>query len=137
MTEIPPIQKGQRYNRIVTAVFAAGVLCFFIGMALDQYLVGLVVYSVAGLSGVTALLYLRFVSPVRLADERQQRLHERASGALVTLVAMVGLPVVIGLYLFDATSYYAISPFLWGAISAVGGLYLLWGGIYAVLRYRS
>ena len=131
------MQKGQRYNRIVTAVFAVGVLSFFVGVALDQYVAGLVVYSVAGLSGVAALLYLRFVSPVRLADERQQRLHERASGTLVTLVAMVGLPVVIGLYLFDATGYYAISPFLWGVISGFSGLFVLWGGIYTVLRYRA
>ncbi len=137
MTATRPIRKGQRYNRIVIAVFAVGVLSFFVGMALDRYVVGLVVYSVACLSGVAALLYLRFVSTVRLADEREQRLHERASGAYVTLVAMVGLPVVIGLYLFDATRYYTISPFLWGAISAVSGLYLLWGAIYAIYQYRS
>jgi hypothetical protein len=137
MTTTRPIQKGQRYNRIVIAVFVVGVLSFFVGMALDRHVVGLVVYSVAGLSGVAALLYLRFASSVRLADERQQRLHNRASGAFVTLVAMVGLPTVIGLYLFDATSYYAISPFLWGAISAVGGLYLLWGAICTVYRYQS
>ena len=137
MTETPPIQKGQRYNRIITAVFAIGVLSFFVGMALNRYVVGLVVYSVACLSGIAALLYLRFASPVRLADERQQRLHERTSGAFVTLVAMVGLPTVIGLYLFDATEYYTISPFLCGAISGVSGLYLLWGVIYGIYRYRS
>ena len=137
MTTTRPIQKGQRYNRIIMAVFAVGVLSFFAGMILDRYVVGLVVYSIAGLSGVAALLYLQFVSSVKLTDERQQRLSERASDTLVTLGAMVGLPAVIGLYLFEASGYYTISPFLWGAISAFGGSYLLWGAIYAVYRYRS
>ena len=137
MTTTRPIQKGQRYNRIIMAVFAIGVLSFLVGMMFDRYVVGLVVYSIAGLSGVAALLYLQFVSSVRLTDERQQRLEERASDTLVTLGAMVGLPLVIGLYLFDASGYYTITPFLWGVISAFGGLYLLWGVIYAVYRHRS
>ena len=137
MTTTRPIERGQRYNRIIMAVFVIGILSFFAGMMLDRYVVGLVVYSITGLSGVAALLYLQFVSSVKMADERQQRLGERASGTLVRLGAMVGLPVVIGLYLFDASGYYTISPFLWGAISAFGGLYLLWGVIYAVYRHRS
>lgn len=137
MSETKPIQKGQRYNRIIIAVFIIGIVSLFVGVSIDQRLAGLIIYSITGLTGIIALLYLKFSSSVRLADEREQRLHEQASGTLITIVAFVGLPVVIALYLLDATGYYTISPFQWGIITGVGALYLLWGAIYAIIKYWS
>jgi len=137
MTPDHPIQRGQRYNRIIMVVFAVGVLAFFVGMAVDQTLAGLVVYAVAGLTGVAALLYLRFVSSAQLADERDRRLHERTSGTVVGIFAYVGLPVVIGLYLLDGFTSYTISSTIWGAIYAYAALFLTWGAVYTVYRYRS
>lgn len=136
MTHDHPIQRGKRYNRIIVAVFAVGVVAFFVGMALDRYLAGLVVYAVAGLSGIAALLYLRFASSVQLGDERDRRLHERTSGTVLTLLTYVGLPSIIGLYLLDATDTYVIGPTLWGAIFAYAGLYLVWGVVYTIYRYQ-
>jgi hypothetical protein len=119
------------------AVFAVGVVSFFVGGLIDRTFAGLVVYAVTCLGGIVALLYLQFVSSVRLTDEREQQLHERASGALVIIFAYVGLPVIIGLYLLDATAYYTIPPVVWGAIYAFAGLYLAWGVAYTVVRYRT
>lgn len=137
MTQDNPVRSGQRYNRIITAVFAVGVVGFLVGMSIDRTFAGLVVYAVTGLGGVAALLYLQFASSVKLADEREQRLHERASGALVMILAYAGLPAVIGLYLLDAVGYYTIPPVVWGGIYAFAGLYLAWGVAYTVVRSRT
>jgi hypothetical protein len=119
------------------AVFAVGVAGFFVGMLVDRTFAGLLVYAVTGFGGVAALLYLQFVSSVRLADERERRLHERASGGLIMVGAYAGLPAIIGLYLLDAVGYYTIPPVVWGGIYAFAGLYLAWGVAYAVVRYRT
>jgi hypothetical protein len=119
------------------AVFAVGIASFFVGMLLDRTLAGLVVYAVACLGGVAALLYLQFATSVQLSDEREQRLHERASGAVVGIVTYVGLPVIIGLYLLDNLGYYTIPPVVWGAIYAFSGFFLLWGVVYTVVRYNT
>lgn len=137
MTQRHPVQRGQHYNRIITAVFAVGFLSFFAGMWLDRTFAGLVVYAVTGLGGVAALLYLQFVSSVELVDEREQQLHERTSGFIVMLFAYVGLPAIIGLYLLDAIGYYTIPPVVWGGIYAFAGLYLSWGVAYLYYRYRK
>lgn len=137
MTTEHPVQRGQRYNRLITVVFAIGVAAFFVGMLANQTFAGLIVYAVAGLAGIASLLYLRFVSSVELADERSRRLHERTSGTVITLVAFVTLPIVIGLYLLDALAVYDIGPTLWGAIFALSGLYLTWGLVYVIYKYRA
>jgi len=137
MTPDHPIQRGQRYNRIIMTVFGIGILAFFAGMLIDRTLVGLVVYAVACLSGVVALLYLHFVSSVPLGDERDRQLQDRASGAVINLFAFVGLPAIIGLYLLDGFTGYTIGPRLWGAIWAYAALYLTWGAVYTIYRYRT
>lgn len=131
------LQKGQRYNRIITAMFVVGIAAFFVGMLLDYTFAGLVVYAAACSVGVVGLLYLQFVSPVRLGDERDRRLHNRTSGTLITVVAFVGLPIIIGLYLLDAMGEFAITDWMWGAIWAFSALYLTWGAIFLWYRYRS
>ncbi|MFB6141878.1 MAG: hypothetical protein ABEJ30_00885 [Halorientalis sp.] len=136
-TQDHPARKGQRYNRIIMAVLAVAVLALFAGTAIGRTFAGLVVYAVACFGGVAALVYLQFGTSVQLGDERDRRLHDRASGALVMLVAYLGLPVIVGLYLLDATGYYTIPPVVWGAIYALSGLYLAWGAVYAVVRYRT
>jgi hypothetical protein len=137
MTQDHPVRRGQRYSRIIVAVFAVGIASLLVGTAIGRTFAGLVVYAAACLCGVVALLYLQFASPVRLADEREQRLHERASGVLVSAVAYAGLPVIVALYLLDATGYYTIPPVVWGGIYAFSGLYLAWAVVYAVVQYRS
>lgn len=137
MTTTHPIREGQRYNRIVLAVFAVGIVGFFVGMLIDRTFVGVAVYAVACLSGIAALLYLQFVSSVRLADEREQRLHERASGAVVMIVAYAGLPVIVCLYLLETGGSYSIPPVVWGGIFTLSGVYLLWGAAYAVAQRRT
>ncbi|RXK48326.1 DUF2178 domain-containing protein [Halorientalis pallida] len=136
-TQEHPARRGQRYNRIIMAVFAVGIVSFFAGMLLDQTLAGLVVYAVACLGGIAALLYLQFASSVQLTDEREQRLNERASGATIMIAAYIGLPVVIGLYLLDNLGYYTIPPVVWGGIYAYSALFLLWGVVYTVVRYNA
>lgn len=119
------------------AVFAVGIVSFFAGMLLDRTFVGLVVYAVTCLGGIATLLYLQFASSVQLSDEREQQLHERASGTAIMIATYVGLPVVIGFYLLDTLGYYAIPPVVWGGIYAYSALFLLWGVVYTVVRYNA
>jgi hypothetical protein len=136
-TQDHPAHRGQRYNRIIMAVFAVGIVSFFAGMLLDRTFVGLVVYAVTCLGGIATLLYLQFASSVQLSDEREQQLHERASGTAIMIATYVGLPVVIGFYLLDTLGYYAIPPVVWGGIYAYSALFLLWGVVYTVVRYNA
>lgn len=137
MSSEHPIQRGQRYNRLIGAVFIVGIAAFFAGMLLDSTLVGLVVYALACSADIAGLLYLQYLSPVPLGDERERRLHNRTSGTLVTVVAFVGLPIIIGLYLLEAAGEFVITDWMWGAIWAFSALYLAWGAIYLWYRYRS
>lgn len=131
------IQRGQRYRRLIMGGMAVGVVAFLAGMLLDQVLAGLVVYAVAGVGGVAALLYLRFLSPVELTDERQVRLQERASNAVVCLFAYAGVPVWIGVFLLDATGHYEIGPTVAGSLYTFGTFYLVLGAVYLALWLRS
>lgn len=137
MTEIPPIRKGQRYRRLVIGVFTLGIAALVVGMLVDQTLAGLVIYAAAAFTGILTTLYLEFGTAIPLYDEREVRLYERASHATINLLAYVGLPVVIGLYLLDATGQYAIGPTLAGGIYAYSALGLLWGAVYVVYRLRA
>lgn len=137
MTETPPIRRGQRYRRLVLGVFAVGIVGLLAGMALEQTLAGLVVYSVTAFAGIAATLYVSYGTSIPLQDERERRLYERASHATVNLLAYVGVPLVIGVYLLGATGQYEIGPTLVGAIYAFSGFGLLWGAVYATYRLRA
>ena len=137
MTETPPIRKGQRYRRLVLGVFALGIVALLGGMVVDQTLAGLVVYAAAAAAGILATLYLDYGTAIPLYDEREIRLYERASHATINLLAYVGLPIVIGIYLLDATGQYDIGPTLAGVIYAYSALGLLWGAVYLVYRLRA
>jgi len=136
-TTTHPVQEGQRYRRMLLGLYAVAVVGFGAGVLLDQFLAGLVVYSLGALGGVVATLYLEFWSPVQLLDERDRRVHERASHAVVNLFAYVGLPTFVGLFLLDATGTYAFGPTASGVLYAFSGFYLVWGAAYVVLRRRT
>ena len=132
-----PVQRGQQYRRAILGVFAVAVVGLAVGIALDRQLAGLVVYAAGCLTGVAGTLYLEYLSPVELYDERGRRHAERASDAVVNLFAYVGLPAFIGLFLADATGVYEFGATATGALYAFSAFYLVWGAVYVAVRLRS
>jgi uncharacterized membrane protein len=132
-----PVRKGQRYKRLLLGLVGFGVVALFVGIGIGQNFAGLVVYAAAALGATGLTLYGQFSESVTLLDERDRRLHERASNAVVSLFSYVGLPTVVVLYLLDATGRYVIGPTVWGAIYAFSAFFLLWGAVYMVFRLRS
>lgn len=137
MTQEHPVRRGQKYKRLLLGLVAVGVLALFVGVGMDQRLAGLVVYAVGALGTLIVTLYAQFSDSVTFLDERDQRLHERASNTTISVVSYVGLPTIVVLYLLDATGRYVIPPIVWGGIYALSGFYLLWGVVYLGFRYRT
>ena len=132
-----PVQRGQQYRRAILGAFAVAVVGLAVGIALDRQLARLVVYAAGCLTGVAGTLYLEYLSPVELYDERGRRHAERASNAVVNLFAYVGLPAFIGLFLADATGVYELGATAAGALYAFSAFYLVWGAVYVLVRFRS
>lgn len=138
MNSTHSIQRGQRYRRLIVGGMLAGVVAFlFAGVVLDQVLAGLVVYAVAGVGGIVALLYFQFASSVRLVDERQVRLQERASNVVLRLFAYVGIPVWIAVFLLEATGHYEIGPTVAGSLYTFSAIYLVLLAVYVTMWLRS
>lgn len=137
MTATHPARRGQQYKRALLGLVAVGVVAIFVGAEVDQYLAGLVVYGVAAVGAVGLCLYAQFSDAVTFLDERDRRLHERASHTAVSVVSYVGVPSIVALYLLDATGRFEIPPAAEGAIWAFSAFYLAWGAVYLAYRYRS
>jgi len=137
MSPTHPVRKGQQYKRALLGLVAIGVVAMFVGVEVGRNFAGLVVYSVAALGAVALTLYGQFSDSVTLMDERDRRLHERASNAVVSLFSYVGVPTVVALYLLDATGRFVIGPTIWGAIYGFSAFYLLWGVVYVAFRLRT
>jgi len=137
MTSTHPVRRGQRYKRAILGLFAAGIVGFFTGMVVDQYLAGLVIYTVACLAGIAGTLYLQFGTSIQLYDEREQRVAQRASQAVVNVVAYVMLPVFIGIFLLDATGRYTMGSTVEGVLYAFSAFYLLWGVAFVIYNHRT
>lgn len=137
MTTIQPIRKGQRYRRLCFGLIGIGIASFLVGMVIDQFLAGLVVYAVTVVTGIVMTLYLQFGSSVRLQDERERELGQRASSITFQLFGYLGLFAFIALFFLDATGRYPMSAAAETLLYAYAVICLTWGGIYTVLRYRS
>jgi uncharacterized membrane protein len=137
MSSTHPVQRGQRYRRALVALTVVGVGSFFVGAQFDQFLAGLVVYAIAALGLVLVSLYAQFSDHVQLMDERDRRLHEQASHAVVNVFAYVGIPTFVGIFLLDATGRYPMGPTVTGVLYAFSAFYLVWGLAYVSYRYRS
>lgn len=137
MTTTNPVRRGQRYRRLITGVFGVAIAGYVAGVLVGETLLGLVVYAVAALVGIGACLFVQFGSSVSLLDERQRRLHERASHAVVNVLVYVGVPAWIAVFLADATGQYTIGPTVAGALYAFSAFAIAWGVAYTIVRYRG
>jgi uncharacterized membrane protein len=136
-TNSNPVQRGRTYRRLTIGLVAVGCAALWGGMSIGQTLPGLVVYAATAVGAVGITLYGQFSDEVSLGDEREAQLERRASHLVFQLFGYLGLFVFIALFLLDATGRMAFPTAAEPLLYAYAVIYLGWGAVYGVFRYRS
>jgi uncharacterized membrane protein len=125
------LHRIRRYRQLMYASIGVGVLGFLVGDSLGYPLVGLVVYW----TGILGFLAVWKGTSVELFDERDAALERRASHRTLQIAAVVGLLTMTGLVVTENTGG-EVTPLVWGGFLALSTLFVLFGVVYTVLRYR-
>ncbi|MEE6211420.1 DUF2178 domain-containing protein [Salarchaeum sp. III] len=127
----------QTYERIVYGLFALAIIGLFAGMGFDRPVAGIAVYLLGcWLGGGIAVLAPKFTDAT-LQDERDDDLHNRASGLTMGIAMLVGLSVIPALYVLDAGNYVELTGTVWGGIWVASALFLLYGVCFGVVKRRQ
>ncbi|MGB9986320.1 DUF2178 domain-containing protein [Salarchaeum japonicum] len=124
------------YERIVYAIVGTGIVGLFAGMLVGQQLAGTVVYLLGCWVGGSIAVLAPKLSDAPLQDERDNALHNRASGLTMGLTMMVGLTVIPALYVLDESGHVELTGTVWGAIWAASALFLLYGVSLGIVKHR-
>ncbi|OIB57603.1 DUF2178 domain-containing protein [Natrialba sp. SSL1] len=127
----------QTYERSVWGLVVIGCLGLLAGILLREQLIGTATYLVTVWAAMIVAVAVPYVSDTKLVDERDERLHNRASGLLIGIAFMVGLGIVPALYVLNAGNYITISPTVWGGIYLFSAFGLLYGVCYTIVSRRS
>ena len=120
------------YRRLSTACFLLAGVALFIGSIADFLYVGIAVYAVLGVAGFG----IRRSADATLFDERDGRLHDRASGSTITTISYTGIvavPAVVGL---DIAGYLSLSSEWFGFMMAFPALMAVYLVARTYHRYR-
>ncbi|ELY93010.1 hypothetical protein C482_20086 [Natrialba chahannaoensis JCM 10990] len=129
---------GKRtYERAVWGLVGIGCLGLLAGILLEEQLIGTATYLVTVWAAMIVAVVVPYVSDTKLADERDERLHNRASGMTIGIAAMVGIGIVPALYVLGAGNYMTISARIWGGIYLFSGLGLLYVACYMIVSRHS
>jgi hypothetical protein len=121
----------RRYRRLMWVAIGAGVLGFLGLDELGYPLAGLAVYW----TGVVAFAAIWKGTEVQLFDERDAALERQTSHTTLKLVGVLGLLAFTSLVALGETAI-EVPDVVWGAYLGYSALFLLWGVVYTVLRYR-
>ncbi|WP_229124322.1 DUF2178 domain-containing protein [Halapricum desulfuricans] len=124
----------QRYRGLVYGIAAIAILGLLAGLALDQHLLGSVVYMVGAWFGGGIAVGAPVWTDRTLQDERDYELHNRASGLLVGITMVVGLSVLPALYVLDAGDIVEISGVVSGVVFTLSALFLLYGVCFGIVK---
>jgi uncharacterized membrane protein len=136
-TTTSPVQRGKRYRRLIYGLLTVAIVSLLIGILLEQFFAGLVVYAVTGVGAIVLTFYLQYYSSVSLEDERERELGRHASNITFQLFGYLGLFAFVTLFFLDALGRYSLDGTVMTLLYAYAVVYLTWGGVYIVLRYRS
>ena len=129
---------GKRaYERLVWGLVAVGCLGLVAGIVLDARLAGTATYLVTVWAGMLVAFGLPYATETTLYDERDEVLHNRASGLTIGIACIATISIVPALYVLDAGGYFDITSTMWGGIYVVSGLGLLYGVCYAFLTWQQ
>lgn len=121
------------YRRLMGVCLVAGVLTYIVAIELGYVVIGTIIYW----AGFLGMLGIWKMTEIELYDEREQQLELEAGGLTLTVFAFVLVLGAPGLAALESVGYYEGSPVLWGAMFGYAVLYLTFGVIYIVYRYRS
>jgi hypothetical protein len=136
-TNTSAIQRGKAYCKRTWVVYGVGIAALFAGMALDQTLAGLVVYSAAVVAGIGMTVRAESDESMTLTDEREAQLARRASHLTFWGFGYLGLFGFVALFFLDATGTYAFPAAAEPLLLAYPVLVFTWAGIYGALKYRT
>jgi predicted transporter len=136
----PETGVGRRRFRWKTAIYGSysfGIVTMLVATTLGFDLVGAIAYFLGVAVGTLACGYACFLGDVTISDERFAAIERRASHYTLMGLAYVGIAVFPGLFVLEAADRFEFGPSLELLLFAFSGLFLLWGGVYTVLRWRS
>ncbi|ELY89490.1 hypothetical protein C483_13218 [Natrialba hulunbeirensis JCM 10989] len=129
---------GKRtYERTIWGLVGIGCLGLLAGILLGEQLIGTATYLVTVWAAVIVAGTLPYVSDTKLADERDERLHNQASGMTIGIAFVAGIGIIPALYVLDAGNYITISATVWGGIYLFSAFGLLYGACYTIINRRS
>jgi len=124
------------YRQLVYGIVTVAILGLAAGTVLGQELAGTTIYMTGvWVGGAVAFLAPRLTDRT-LQDERDNELHNRASGLLVGVATVVTLGVVPTMYVLDASGRYDLSGAAWGAVATLSALFLLYGLCLGIVKRR-
>lgn len=126
------LEKVRRYRRLMVLAVVAGVIGFAVADELGYPLVGLGVYWV----GVLAFLAIWKGTSVTLFDERDASLERRASLVTLQVAAFALVLALTTLVVVNETTTTEIPERVWGAYLGISALFVVFGIVYLVLRYK-
>jgi uncharacterized membrane protein len=126
------LAKRRRYRWGYAGSMLAGVLALVVAMRLGYPLVGIGLYWV-GAAGMFAILWL---SPLRLFDERERRIEQRASLCTLQVVGLAGIVAIPGAVALEEAGQLSITPAMEGAGTGFVALYVVFGVVYLAFRLR-
>lgn len=126
------LAKIRRYRRLMYASILVGVVGFLVADELGYSLAGLAVYW----AGIVSFFAIWKGTSVTLFDERDTALERRASHATIGVVGVVGVLTFTSLVALSELATVEIPAFVWTLYLGYAGLFVLWGAVYTVLKYR-
>ncbi|WP_232701097.1 DUF2178 domain-containing protein [Halobacterium wangiae] len=122
----------RRYRRLMYGSILVGVGGFVAAGEFGYPLVGLAVYWV----GILGFVGVWKGTSVDLFDERDAALERRASYLTLQIAAVVGLLTMTTLVVAENTAAVDVPDRVWGGFVALSALFVLYGIVYTVVRYR-
>jgi len=126
------LEKVRFYRRLLYGCLAVGIVGFLVAETLEYPLVAVTVYW----GGLFGMLAVKFGTSVRLFDERDRALERRASNVTMYLVGGALIVAAPAVFVLEATGRYEAPPAVSGAIFGFSMMFLLFGAVFLVLRYR-
>ena len=122
----------RRYRRLMYGCIGVGVGGFLAAVELDFPLVGLAVYW----AGILAFFGVWKGTSVTLYDERDLDLERRASLLTLQIAGAVGLLSMTTLVVADQMPSVAVPERAVGGFLTTSALFVVYGVVYTVVRYR-